>query len=166
MKFTKDGIERRLDEDIVIWIWPWNRPTMSSRIYSQNNLCFFDSMKHYWQFTGWLSNDTSFSRTTITGNDRLKGYSWLDVLSTWIHFRYPNENLVVLTNIDVGAKGMSFWLRLPKDKIEGLLNDVVVIRCDSAADVKNAVTAVADKFAEAYGFIEGRLVYTNTEVTE
>jgi hypothetical protein len=164
MKFTSRGIERQLDDDLIIWLWPWVRHEPKAKIYSQNNLCFFENMKQYWLFVGSLSYPSSDGRIALTRNERLQGYTWIDILSTWIHFRYPNESVLVLTNIDVGAKGMSFWLRLPKDKIESLMNDVVVLRCDSASDLKAAIEAVADKFADAYGFIDGRLVHTNTDL--
>jgi hypothetical protein len=152
MRLTTNGVLFKVEDDTVTWLWPWKRPSSDTKVKSQKFDLFFDSLKSYWKYVGGVS---PLQESMFVTNDRLKGYSFESLLSRWVIFTYPGKNVVILHGLDPEAKGTSFWLRLPQDKIRELMNDIVVIRCDTAKDVISVVDSVPEHFAQAYGYCAG-----------
>jgi hypothetical protein len=152
MRLNSTGIVFSEQGDVVTWLWPWKRPHSEFRVRSLTYGMAFDSLKSYWKYVGGI---TPLQESVFAKDERLKGYELERVLWTWVNFTHPGKNVVILHNLDPEAKGTSFWLRIPQDKVRELLNDIVVIRCDSQKDVIDLVDSVPEHFAQAYGYCVG-----------
>lgn len=160
MRFTKNGMIFRYHGDRLLWRWPWKRNQLGkfrSSIYTRD----FRNLSEYWKYVGVTE------AAMIRQAEKIEAYSWTEVLSTWVRHTYPGQSLVILTNLEASAKGVSFWARLPKDRVENLLQDVVVLRCKDKPEVFRLIDSTPASFADAYGFSAGQLVGTNwSEVKE
>lgn len=157
MRINLNGVYFRYHGDTMLWRWPWLRKNVGKYWSSRFGSDFYD-LANYWQHVGVV--ETALSRSY----NKVNGHSMLEVLSFWATVTYPLENLVVLTNVDVSAKGVSFWARLPKEKVEDLMQDIVVLRCKDRAEVFRLISSTPTSFADAYGFAGGKLVGTNSDV--
>lgn len=154
MRFSKTGVTFKYHGDQLTWRWPWSRNGMEryySTIYTQD----FNSLSEYWKHVGVVEE------ALVKSSGKLEAYSELEVLSVWVRRLYPTSHVVVLTNLDASAKGISFWSRLPKDQVEHLLKDVIVLRCKDKTEVFRLVDSVEATFADAFGFSFGQLIETN-----
>lgn len=156
MRFIKGGIAFRYHGDELVWRWPWARRgagKFRSSLYTRD----FSDLASYWKHVGVVE------ASLIRSSNKLESFSILEVLSAWVRLFYPSEHVVILMNLEVSAKGMSFWSRLPKNQVEHLLRDVVVLRCSNKREIFKLVDSVPPSFAEAYGFSFGQLTETNLQ---
>lgn len=154
MRFTKKGITFRYHGDTMLWKWPFTRSGSGkyrSSLYPQD----FSNLAEYWKYVGIVE------AAILKNPEKISAFSWMEVLSTWVRRTYPGDHLVILTNLDASAKGVSFWARLPKDKVEDLLQDVVVLHCKDKPEVFRIVESIPTHFADAYGFSASELIDTN-----
>ncbi|HXP52320.1 MAG TPA: hypothetical protein VN922_20365, partial [Bacteroidia bacterium] len=59
----------------------------------------------------------------------------MELLTQWVGHVYGSLNVVVIKDINPGARGLSFWARIPQEKASELLNDIVVLHCSDKAEV-------------------------------
>lgn len=155
MHFTRHGLVFRYHGDTILRRWPWVRKGISkfhSSLYTRD----FNDFHDYWKHIGLAES------VVVRSPGRLQGYSWLEILTLWVRTLYPADHVVILTNVNASAKGVAFWSRLPKSKVENLLQDVVVLRCNDRAELFQLVEAVTSNFADSYGFSAGQFVISNT----
>lgn len=156
MRFTKNGLLFRYHGDKLLWRWPGARKGLGkfrSSLYTRD----FSNLSEYWKHVGALES------VMIRYPDKIEAYSWVEVLSTWVKHAHPSEHVIVLTNLEASAKGVSFWARLPRDRVDDLLQDVVVLRCKDKPEVFRLIDSIPPAFAEAYGFSAGQILETNFE---
>lgn len=155
MRITKKGLRFNTVGDYLYWIWPWKRNGLP-KWYSQGTATHFKKKSEYWKSVG------VFEHAALKNQDKVEPFSFPELLTTWVKYTYPNDNLVILLHLVAEAKGISFWSRLPKEKVKDLLNDVVILHCKSKAEVFNMLENIPDSFADAYGFSASQFVGANT----
>jgi hypothetical protein len=154
LRLSKQGITRTVCDDELTWKWPWARQGQG-KYYSAYYGMNFGSKKDYWKHIGAIES------VILQRGGKIDPYGWTEVLSTWVRFTYPQDHIVVLTNINALDKSVAFWARIPKDRIQDLMQDVVVLRCKSKAEVFSLVDSTPQSFADAYGYSENQLIGTN-----
>jgi hypothetical protein len=94
---------------------------------------------------------------------KLSGFTYVTVLCEWVSVKFPLEHVIILTNINVEAKNIHFWAKVPKTDAIEFTNDVVVLRCTDTSEMWTLITNIGEDFADAYGFCAGKLTMTNKE---
>jgi hypothetical protein len=74
---------------------------------------------------------------------------------------YPNCHVVVLTNINVSAKNVSFWAKVPVLDMPSFTKDVVTLRCKDKSEVVRLVDNISVDFADAKGYSSGKCIASN-----
>jgi hypothetical protein len=97
---------------------------------------------------------------------KLSGFTYHEILAQWVYSKYYNENLIVLTDINVEAKDIQFWAKVPQTEMGHFLKDVVIVHCKDKGEVQRLVENIHPNFAEAYGFSGGTLFTYNKEEYE
>jgi hypothetical protein len=97
------------------------------------------------------------------GTPKLTGFDNLDILSVWVNAKYSGCNIVLLTDINVEAKDLEFWARIPKGQAMEFLKDIVILRCKDKTEIKKLIPSIGSKFALAYGFSNGKLILSNKD---
>lgn len=93
---------------------------------------------------------------------KVTGYSCLEVLSEWVNTKFPKEIILVLADINVVAKPVTYWRNFPRDSAIHFCNDYVVIRPKDLTEAKRICENITEDFAKAYVFNKGELVDSNT----
>jgi hypothetical protein len=156
MRLTKFGLLFSYHGDQMLWRWPWARQTPGSEtFYSSLYIRDFSNLQEYWKHVGILH--ASLLKTP----DKIQAFTWIEILTIWVSQVYPAENLLILTNLEASAKGMSFWSRLPKDVVQDLLQDVVIFRCKDKSELFHLLDSIPSKFADAYAFSAGHFLDSN-----
>lgn len=93
--------------------------------------------------------------------DKLVGLTMFDLISQWACSTHFYSNIIVLTNINVGAKNLQFWAKVPKVDIEHFLKDVVILHCKDRTELLRLIENIPPDFADAWGFGSGQLIQTN-----
>jgi hypothetical protein len=140
--FSKKGIEFRYKQYLMFIAWMWFVP-----------------------FTG---REVMFSNTETAGEPyrnsaKLNGFDFEEVISQWVYLKYPREHLIILVNINVEAKNIQFWAKVPKTDSKHFLKDLVVLYCKDKTEVLRLVDNIPVEFAEAYGFSAGCMITFNRE---
>lgn len=156
MKLKKEGIEFDYHGDIITRRWPFFFKE-GSKFHSKNYSMYFNSLDTYWNYVGKVQQ--AFAQRN---RNKIEGFSYFDIITSWIQSAYPDENVVVLKDVNVGERGLSFWARVPKDKIEHIKKDVIVLICGSKENAVEIVDSIEPSFAEAYAFSGGHLINYNT----
>lgn len=159
IRFTREGLVFYYHGDRILRRWPWLHKRVGKFRSSHYSRDFDD-------FDGYVQYVEMTDPMSVRYTDKLQGYSWRELLTDWVKILYPNENVVVLVNVNASAKGVAFWSRLPKTKVEKLLNDVVVLRCKSPKEVELLVESVTPEFADAYGFSASGVFISNLDKEE
>lgn len=154
MNLNKQGISFPYSGDRLTRLWPWS--SAEGRYYSQEFNKYFNNLKDYWKHHG------AFYKHDFDRSAKMEGFSYEEVLTQWVRDRYPYDAVVVMTNIDVSERSLSFWARLPKEKIESLTKDIVVLRCNSRAEIIELADSIDSKFADTYAFYAGKLIGFNS----
>jgi hypothetical protein len=154
MKLTKTGIVFEYHGDRITRRWPWSKLS-ADKYHSDLYSLYFNNFNTYWKHIGAIQ--TAFSKS---GN-KLEGFSYEEILGQWVRSNYPHESIVVLKDMNVEERDLSFWARIPKDKLEYIQKDVIVLRCGSKEKACEIVDSVESNFAEAFAFSGGILVSLN-----
>lgn len=152
MKFKKTGIEFEYHGDVITRRWPFQE---GSKFYSSNFSLYFNDFQTYWKHVG--VTQAMFTKT----DSKLEGFSYGEIITHWVRQRYPYENIAILKDVNVEERGLSFWAKIPKDKLEHIQKDVIVLRCGSKEKACEIVDSVEHDFAEAFAFSEGNLINYN-----
>ena len=91
------------------------------------------------------------------------GISYVDVVAQWIKSHHSNKHIIALHNINVQAKNIDFWARVPKSDIQYFLEDVVLLICKDVPEMTRLIDNISEDFAEAYGYSKGVFVHSNVE---
>ena len=152
MKFKKTGIEFGYHGDTITRKWPFTEgPVLSSSEYG----IYFSNFNEYWSHVG--AAQAIFKRT----DSKLEGFSYGEILAQWVRHHYPHESIAILKDVNVEERGLSFWAKIPKDKLEHIQKDVIVLRCGSKEKACEIVDSIEHDFAEAFAFSEGNLINYN-----
>lgn len=154
MRFKKEGIEFDYDGDTITRRWPWFYPG-DSKYFSEKYSMYFSSFKTYWTHAGRAEHMFEGPK------EKLEGFTYSEVIGQWVRKLYPFESVVVLKDVNVGERGLSFWAKIPKDKIQHIQKDIIVLRCGSKENACDIVDSIERKFAEAYAFSGGILINYN-----
>jgi hypothetical protein len=154
MKLTENGIVYEYHGDTITRRWPW-RDRHGSKYFSQQYSMYFNSFNTYWRHVGIA--ESAF----VKSDSKLEGFSYAEVLGQWVRVQYPHESVVVLKDINAQERGISFWAKIPKEKIEHIQKDVIVLRCGSKEKACEIVDSIEPAFAEAFAFAGGILINYN-----
>ena len=156
MFLNKQGINFKYYGDILLWKWPWVRqgaPKFFSKFHSKD----FKSLPEYWAHSGKMEYLASKSYDGI----KILGFSYIEILNDWVSIHFCTEHVVLVRELDVSAKDVSFWMRIPKDKVKNLVKDIVVLKCKDKTEVFNMMETLDKNFCLAYGYSLGKFVGTN-----
>lgn len=153
MKLTKQGIEYVYHGDTLIYFWPWK--ASSGKFYSSEYNSYFNNFREYWRHVG-LNTPTS-----IRTREKLQGFSYEEILAQWVKFKFPFEAVIILKDLNLYEKSLSFWTKIPKDRIEYMSKDVVILRCNDKQEITRIIESIDIEFAEAFGYYEGNLIDHN-----
>ena len=155
MKVSKEGFSFKYHGDVVLRYWPWiySKYKYRSQLLSRD----FNSFPEYWMAVG--EESTLIKTTHSTG--KLSGFDIKEVLGQWSARLYPAEYIVILFDINHGAKGPSFWSRLTVKQKSTLLKDYVVLRCKDKNGASALIESIAPQFASAFVFLNGEELGSN-----
>jgi hypothetical protein len=156
MRFTLKGIEFTRHAGWLLWRWPWSRKNEEkgkywSYLYSRD----FNSLSEHDTFVENIPE-----HYPVPALPKISGFSLESIISDWVSIAYSSYCIVVLTNIRFDAKGLSYWARIPQERINVIKSDIVMLSC-SIDEVSELVDSIDPSFAEAYGFIYGEIKATN-----
>lgn len=154
MRFKKEGIEFKYHGDIVTRRWPWFYPG-DAKYHSEKYSLYFNKFSTYWVHVGRAEHIFEGPKS------KLQGFTYQELIGQWVRQIYPGENIVVLKDVNVSERGLSFWAKVPKDKIEHIQKDIIVLRCGSKENACEIVDSVERTFAEAFAFSGGILINYN-----
>lgn len=97
-------------------------------------------------------------------SSKLQGASYLEMISEWVSFKYPKNHIIVLTDINVQAKNVQFWAKVPKTDMIHFVKDMVILYCQDKSEVIRLVENIPSTFAEAHGYSAGELITHNKEL--
>lgn len=156
MKFSRAGITRNFYNDSFTWHWPFQRK--NGKYFSATYGLYFNSVKDYWQHVG------SVSQKMLQDNAKLDSYSLEEVLSKWAISLYSTSAFIILYNLNVSAKDIAFWARIPHSTLQHLSHDVVIMRCSDKREVYSLLESTPTEFANAIGFCNGLRLSSNWEM--
>jgi hypothetical protein len=154
MKIKKEGIEFEYHGDTITRRWPWFFRS-GSKYHSKQYSLYFNEFNVYWIHVGraeYLFEDK---------RSKLEGFTYSELIGQWVRQKYPFENIVLLKDVNVEERGLSFWAKIPKDKIEHIQKDVIILRCGSKENACEIVDSIEPNFAEAFAFSGGVLINYN-----
>ena len=96
-------------------------------------------------------------------NNKLLGIDYVDVVAHWISINHSNKHIIALHNINVEAKNIKFWAKVPQTDIKYFLKDVVLLRCKDIPELTRLINNISEDFADAYGYSKGVLIHSNKE---
>lgn len=97
---------------------------------------------------------------------KLFSLSYAEVLCGMMKRSYGSGNYIVLTNVNLSAKNLQFWAKVPKEDMPHFFKDVIVMRCKDKSQMLSLISNIGPDFAEAMGFSAGELVTVNTDSIE
>jgi hypothetical protein len=154
MKLTEKGIVFEYHGDTITRRWPW-RNRQGAKYSSQEYSLYFNDFNTYWKHVG------AGQAALVKSENKLEGFSYTEMLGQWVRSRYANETIVVLKDVNVEERGLSFWAKIPKDKLEYIKKDIIVLRCGSKENACEIVDSIESSFAEAFAFSGGILINYN-----
>lgn len=101
---------------------------------------------------------------TLKNNKKLTGFDYLDILHVWVKTEYSGAHIILLTDINVEAKNLEFWAKIPRGQALEFLKDVVVLFCKDRTELERLISNIGSNFASAYGFSDGDLILTNKDL--
>jgi hypothetical protein len=154
MKLTDKGIVFGYHGDTITRRWPW-KDRHGSKFFSQEYSMYFNDFNTYWKHVG-------VAQIAFSGrSEKLQGFTYGEIIGQWVQLKYPYESIVVLKDVNVSERGLSFWARIPKDKIQHIQKDIIVLRCGSKENACEIVDSIERTFAEAFAFSGGILINYN-----
>ena len=154
IKISRKGISFHYYGDTLLRRWPW---ASGDRYSSSIHACDFNSLRDYWWHVGGLEAkllEADSARKTT-------GARMYEVLSEYCKFKYPNNTVVVLYDIDCSKKDSAFWSRLPKGKALAFAKDVVFLLCKDRDQMLAVTSNIPVDFATAIAVESGTLVDCN-----
>ena len=156
MRISTKGIHFVFMGRTWVWNWWWRRsPTIFTYNAEKINLTFktFEGLAEFCATTEELTNE----------RHKTEGFDFQDIIQQWILNLHPEGIILVLTNIDVGAKPYAFWSVMSKPEALAFTKDVVVLRCHSLEEMKRICDSIPTKFASAQAYCNGNPIYSNEE---
>ena len=153
MKIDKKGIWKKFEGDRICHVWFW-RSTPGSN-YSEKFNQYFNSFNDYLKFVG--------STRASMKSGSIMGFTNNDIILDWARYKFSNEIVVILTDLDLTEKPSSFWDSIPYEKKIVFGKDVVVLRCKDLSQAKILVDSITPDFAEAFAFRDGELCYWSSD---
>lgn len=120
------------------------------------------SLNISWRGFSWIYSGSP-RKTLSQHTDRMRGFSFNDVLVHWLRTQYPKGIYVVLYDINPTQKPSDFWRSLPPEKARILISDVVVLRCDRISEMQDLCASISTEFASAIGWVDGNIADWNWE---
>jgi hypothetical protein len=94
---------------------------------------------------------------------KLLGIDYSDIISQWVYLKFPFEHIIVLSNVNVEAKNIQFWARIPQTESIHFLKDLIILRCKDVSEMNRLIDNISHEFADASGYSAGVLITTNGE---
>lgn len=155
ISLTKSGLVFKYHGDKITKYWPWvKRGYYYSELFSED----FNNFRDYWRMVGVESELIR----AVHSVGRMSGFGPQEVTGQWSARLYPGEYVVILEDIDLISKGPRFWSRLTSKQKDTLRKGVVVFCCKDRNEAADLVDSIDTNFANAYAFLNGELLYTNT----
>lgn len=131
---------------------------------------FYFKNRRYSVFFPWHSpfryHTIEYATTTIPykNSSKLQGIEYNDVISEWVTLKYPLNHLIILTNINVEAKNIQFWAKVPKTDMIQFVKDLVILHCQDRSEVVRLAENIPISFADAHGYSAGSLIIYNKDL--
>jgi hypothetical protein len=134
---------------------------------SWKGVCFKNSK--YSLFLPW-TNPFKYQVTHLAQEDeetrpsKLYSLDYQSLITDWVSKAYKFQHIIVLTNVNVEAKNIQFWAKVPTTSMSHFLKDVVILRCSDKSEVIRLVGNIPPEFADAQGYSAGSLLITNKDI--
>jgi hypothetical protein len=139
--------------DTIYYYWPWIRHIhLAGKYYSVYLSEFFS---FFYNYNILRDNTTEFL------NDKIRGLNITSILEEWVLLKYPHEVLVILIDIDVSTKPMSFWATIPYAKEVLFTKEVIILKCKDRRQMEQIVDSTSITFATAIGYVAGKVACVN-----
>jgi hypothetical protein len=102
--------------------------------------------------------------SSVALSKKLSGFYYHDIFSEWVIQKFKFEHVIILTNINVEAKNIQFWAKVPQTHATEFLKDIVLLKCKDRTELERLVQNMGVDFAEAYGYSAGVCVITNKDI--
>lgn len=150
-KLSREGISISYKGDTLTYSWI---PFFWGEVHSKYTGLTYAEFKYYKKHISDIEKQ---------GFKKLLGFDYLDIISQWISLKFPVDHIIILLNINVEAKNVQFWAKIPQTEIGHFLKDTVVLRCKDESEMERLVSNIPPNFAEAYGYSCGNLITYNKE---
>lgn len=151
------GIIRVWSDDRILYTW-LSILTFAFYFFSFKYTTSFVNINNYQKYREQVQSE-------IGGKYRkLRGLEYSDIVSQWVYLKFPFEHIIILSNINVEAKNIEFWAKVPKTEAIHFLKDIVLLRCKDISEMNRLINNIAPEFADAHGYSAGILITTNGEI--
>ena len=150
IKINKKGFWFEYKLDHICLNWFWHKPL--HRYYSEKLHHNFNSLKDY--------NEYSIANSDVKHKNIL-GFDARDIIEEWVEYKFSKEYIVVLMDINISEKAMTFWDEIPYTKKIVFSKEIIVLVCKDFRQVSQIIESVERGFAIALGFKAGNLVVSN-----
>jgi len=100
------------------------------------------------------------------GKSKLHSLSYSSIIDSWVFLHFHGQTVIVLTNINVQAKNIEFWAKIPPEQKIKFVNDVSILKCKDRREMFKLLGNIGQDFADAKGYIDGIEVASNMEGSE
>lgn len=91
------------------------------------------------------------------------GFSEREIVLYWACKAYEDENIVLMTDINLATKTSDYWYKIPEAIRFELRKEVVILFCKDEQEVRKVTEAMSPKFSNAYGICLGKVLYWNED---
>lgn len=145
MKLTRYGVEVKVLNDTLTWLWPWAKSKgVRSSLYQTDFKCLLEYVEHC-VVSGMTKRDSGV----------LESASTVEVVSTYVQTRKMHGYVVCLTNVNAQAQPPSFWGKLRADRAYHFNNDVVFLMVGSRQQALDLVRSLPVGFADFCVLLDG-----------
>lgn len=151
-KISMKGLHFNLEEDVLIWVWPWVREELTKSLFSENMNRYFSSTYEYWR-------ERSIALIPLnTSRPKVVGLKMEHLIGVYVNRYFPKEFCVSLHDMDPYEKSSIFWKSLPREKALALIQDVSLLMCKDEAEVRSLCLSIDPSFATAIGWKGGEII--------
>lgn len=155
IKLSLEGITFNYYGDRLLVRWPW---VAGDRYSSSIHACDFNSLRHYWFIVGSL--EAKLLENPLSGKN-VVGTRFYELFAEYCRFKYSNQCVVVLYDIDASKKDSAFWSRLPTKNAMAFAKDAVFLVCKDRPQMLSITYNTPTEFATALAVESGVLVDCN-----
>jgi hypothetical protein len=95
--------------------------------------------------------------------NKVNSFTIEEVFALLVPLYFSKLNIVVLTNINIEAKNLAFWAKVPLMEMPHFMKDVIILRCKDKTEAIRLVENITTDFASATAYSLGVSILSNEE---